>query len=200
MIVNYSFSSFPQRSVIITATDGDRQISVTEPIGEMSAPQWSAFEQAGYASPEQFITDWNSLLQKLRHTEQLLAATLRSIQRTHSAIDSGQGIIAYGRALIASLKADPANASRTRKYSATLTTFAGHLRTLGLTDINLADLSAAHIDQFTAALRAGGRKEATVSFYCRILQAIYNTAVRTGLINSTSPFANAPTNANHLPQ
>ena len=200
MIVNYSFSSFPQRSVIITATDGDRQISVTEPIDGVTAGEWKSFEKSGYTSPENHLPIWPLLSRKLRHTEQLLAVTLQSIQRSSSALTSGQGFIAYGRSLIASLKADPANASRTRKYADALSRFAGHLRTLGLTDINLADLSAAHIDRFTSDLRAGGRKEATVSFYCRILQAIYNTAVRSGLINSTSPFANAPTNANHLPQ
>lgn len=196
MIINYSFASFPQRSLILTATDGHRQISVSEPIEGLSATDWQRIESLG---PEHLLASNPQLGQKLRRTEQLLADTLQSIQRNNSAIDSGRGFIAYGRELIAALKADPANHSRTRKYSATLSTFAGHLRTQGIDDIPLADLSAAHIDDFCAALRSGERKEATVSFYCRILKAIYNTAVRAGLITSSAPFANAPTNAFNLP-
>jgi hypothetical protein len=185
MIINYSFSSFPQRSVILTATDGHRQISVTEPVVEITAKEWKELENGG---PEQLLASCPLLSQKLRQTEQLLASTLQSIQRSSQAIDSGKGFIAYGRELIETLKPDPANKSRIRKYADCLSRFSGHLRTRGLNDINLADLSATDVYDFTEALTADGCKPSTISFYCRILKAIHRTAIRASLINPSNPF------------
>ena len=187
MIFNYSFSSFPQRSVILTATDGNRQISVTEPVSGLTAGQWKRYEQAG---PEQFLAEYPQMRQKLSQTEPLLAAALQSIERNNSAIDSGRGFIAYGRELIAELKPDPANRSRIRKYADCLSRFAGFLSTRGLSDVPLAELSAAHVADFIAALTADGCKPSTISYYCRILRAIHRTAIRAALINPSNPWTN----------
>ncbi len=190
MTVNYTFSSYPRPAVVVTATDGRRRLSVTEPVDGIAEQAWKDFEQSGYADAECFISG-NSLLQeKLRRTERIMADTLDRIHRDSRAIANGQGIAEYAAGLIAAMEAG----SRATKYRNALSVLQKYLAAAGLPDISLAQFDTEAVDALCRYMRGRGLKESTVSFYCRILGAIYHTAVRQGLINDAAPFAAAPMN------
>ncbi len=194
MTVSYSFSSHPRRSVTLTASDGSRQLSVTEPIDGVAAGAWRAFESSGYAEPEQFLSAMPQLLEKLRRTESVIETTLATIRRDANAMDSGRGFVEYAREIIERDKAAGRTAARPSKYADVIGVFSKFLAARGMTDVRLVDFNSALVDDFCAQSRRRGIKESSLAFYCRILGAIYHSAVRAGLINDVRPFVNAPNN------
>lgn len=54
--------------------------------------------------------------------------------------------------------------------------------------VPLKNLSSEHILQFDEAIRAEGLRENSVMYYMRTLKAIYNNAVKKGLIKDNEPF------------
>lgn len=57
-------------------------------------------------------------------------------------------------------------------------------------DINLADITRKIIDDYECYLKQEGLTLNSISFYMRILRAIFNRAVREGLVQDCRPFSN----------
>lgn len=70
-------------------------------------------------------------------------------------------------------------------YTATLNSF---MRFLGNKEVLLSEFNADLIAEYEAYLRGNGNTPNTVSFYMRILRAVYNRAVEKGLAVQTHPF------------
>ncbi len=73
-------------------------------------------------------------------------------------------------------------------YRSTLNCFKRFLSTKGEDDIMLDHITGDVIIDFQAYLNSRGITRNTVSFYMRILRAVYNTAVDDGLIEQRNPF------------
>ncbi len=69
-----------------------------------------------------------------------------------------------------------------------------------LNDIPLSAVSERLIGDYNAFLQRRGVVRNTVSFYMRILRAVYNKAVREGLVTQTSPFQNVYTGIDRTPK
>lgn len=70
-------------------------------------------------------------------------------------------------------------------YTATLNSF---MRFLGDKEVLLSEFNADLMAEYEAYLRGNGNTPNTVSFYMRILRAVYNRAVEKGLAVQTHPF------------
>lgn len=61
------------------------------------------------------------------------------------------------------------------------------------TDLSLGDINADMVEDYEAWLRRRGIRPNTISFYMRILRAVYRRAISLGLVADARPFANACT-------
>lgn len=198
MTVDYQFTSFPTRSVTTTASDGRFRVAVSLPVDDVARNDWQRFEGSGFANPEHFINSHTRLKEKLSRSILILETALRQINTSNTALDSGQGFVAYGRALAESLRCEPGTESRRRKYTSVLRRFERFLADQGRDDVMLASLDSDIIDRFNRNLADQHMMATTIGFYNRILHAIYNTAVREGLVVEADPFANVEMNGARL--
>lgn len=194
MTVDYQFTSFPTRSVTTTASDGRFRVAVSLPVEDVARNDWKSFEGSGFADPERFINSHTRLKEKLSQSILILESTLRQINTSNAALDSGTGFVAYGRQLADRLRAEAGTESRRRKYTSVLRRFERFLATEGLDDVRLANLDRDIIDRFNQSLVDEHMMATTIGFYNRILHAIYNNAVREGLVIQTDPFGNVEMN------
>lgn len=194
MTVDYQFTSFPTRSVTTTASDGRFRVAVSLPVEDVARNDWKSFEGSGFADPERFINSHRRLKEKLSQSILILESTLRQINTSNAALDSGTGFVAYGRQLAESLRAEAGTESRRRKYTSVLRRFERFLATEGLDDVMLANLDRDIIDRFNQSLVDEHMMATTIGFYNRILHAIYNNAVREGLVIQADPFGNVEMN------
>lgn len=194
MTVDYQFTSFPTRSVTTTASDGRFRVAVSLPVEDVARNDWKSFEGSGFADPERFINSHTRLKEKLSQSILILESTLRQINTSNAALDSGTGFVAYGRQLVESLRAEAGTESRRRKYTSVLRRFERFLATEGLDDVMLANLDRDIIDRFNQSLADEHMMATTIGFYNRILHAIYNNAVREGLVIQANPFGNVEMN------
>lgn len=194
MTVDYQFTSFPTRSVTTTASDGRFRVAVSLPVEDVTRNDWKSFEGSGFADPERFINSHTRLKEKLSQSILILESTLRQINTSNAALDSGTGFVAYGRQLAESLRAEAGTESRRRKYTSVLRRFERFLATEGLADVRLASLDRDIIDRFNQSLADERMMATTIGFYNRILHAIYNNAVREGLVIQADPFGNVEMN------
>ena len=194
MTVDYQFTSFPTRSVTTTASDGRFRVAVSLPVEDVTRNDWKSFEGSGFADPERFINSHTRLKEKLSQSILILESTLRQINTSNAALDSGTGFLAYGRQLAESLRAEAGTESRRRKYTSVLRRFERFLATEGLADVRLASLDRDIIDRFNQSLADERMMATTIGFYNRILHAIYNNAVREGLAIQADPFGNVEMN------
>lgn len=194
MTVDYQFTSFPTRSVTTTASDGRFRVAVSLPVEDVARNDWKSFEGSGFADPERFINSHTRLKEKLSQSILILESTLRQINTSNAAFDSGTGFVAYGRQLAESLRAEAGTESRRRKYTSVLRRFERFLATEGLDDVMLANLDRDIIDRFNQSLADERMMATTIGFYNRILHAIYNNAVREGLVIQADPFGNVEMN------
>lgn len=194
MTVDYQFTSFPTRSVTTTASDGRFRVAVSLPVEDVARNDWKSFEGSGFADPERFINSHRRLKEKLSQSILILESTLRQINTSNAALDSGTGFVAYGRQLAESLRAEAGTESRRRKYTSVLRRFERFLATEGLDDVMLANLDRDIIDRFNQSLADEHMMATTIGFYNRILHAIYNNAVREGLVIQADPFGNVEMN------
>lgn len=194
MTVDYQFTSFPTRSVTTTASDGRFRVAVSLPVEDVARNDWKSFEGSGFADPERFINSHRRLKEKLSQSILILESTLRQINTSNAALDSGTGFVAYGRQLAESLRAEAGTESRRRKYTSVLRRFERFLATEGLDDVMLANLDRDIIDRFNRSLADEHMMATTIGFYNRILHAIYNNAVREGLVIQADPFGNVEMN------
>lgn len=194
MTVDYQFTSFPTRSVTTTASDGRFRVAVSLPVEDVARNDWKSFECSGFADPERFINSHRRLKEKLSQSILILESTLRQINTSNAALDSGTGFVAYGRQLAESLRAEAGTESRRRKYTSVLRRFERFLATEGLDDVMLANLDRDIIDRFNQSLVDEHMMATTIGFYNRILHAIYNNAVREGLVIQADPFGNVEMN------
>lgn len=194
MTVDYQFTSFPTRSVTTTASDGRFRVAVSLPVEDVARNDWKSFEGSGFADPERFINSHRRLKEKLSQSILILESTLRQINTSNAALDSGTGFVAYGRQLADRLRAEAGTESRRRKYTSVLRRFERFLATEGLDDVRLANLDRDIIDRFNQSLADEHMMATTIGFYNRILHAIYNNAVREGLVIQADPFGNVEMN------
>lgn len=194
MTVDYQFTSFPTRSVTTTASDGRFRVAVSLPVEDVARNDWKSFEGSGFADPERFINSHRRLKEKLSQSILILESTLRQINTSNAALDSGTGFVAYGRQLAESLRAEAGTESRRRKYTSVLRRFERFLATEGLDDVMLANLDRDIIDRFNQSLADEHMMATTIGFYNRILHAIYNNAVHEGLVIQANPFGNVEMN------
>lgn len=194
MTVDYQFTSFPTRSVTTTASDGRFRVAVSLPVEDVARNDWKSFEGSGFADPERFINSHTRLKEKLSQSILILESTLRQINTSNAALDSGTGFVAYGRQLAESLRAEAGTESRRRKYTSVLRRFERFLATEGVDDVMLANLDRDIIDRFNQSLADEHMMATTIGFYNRILHAIYNNSVREGLVVQANPFDNVEMN------
>lgn len=198
MTVDYQFTSFPTRSVTTTASDGRFRVAVSLPVEDVARNDWKSFEGSGFADPERFINSHTRLKEKLSQSILILESTLRQINTSNAALDSGTGFVAYGRQLADRLRAEAGTESRRRKYTSVLRRFERFLSAEGLDDVMLASLDRDIIDRFNQSLADEHMMATTIGFYNRILHAIYNNAVREGLVIQADPFGNVEMNGTRI--
>lgn len=78
-----------------------------------------------------------------------------------------------------------------RNYTASLKNFSAFLMYAHADDLAIGELDAAVVRSYNLWLRAAGAAPNSVSFYNRILRALFNKAVKQGLVTQTYPFAEA---------
>ncbi len=85
------------------------------------------------------------------------------------------------------------NESRAEKYRSATARFKRFLKRHSRLDLLVRNLNAATVDAFNSELSLQGLKPSTIAFYNRILNALYNKAVRLSLTPDNAPCAAVPT-------
>jgi len=80
MTLSYRFITVPQNSIVMTVSDGKRQLSVTEPIG--ATPDMTVLRNGDLDATERFFRENATLKNKLDRTARILDTALQQIDTT----------------------------------------------------------------------------------------------------------------------
>ena len=103
-------------------------------------------------------------------------------------------VLAFLRGQIARLTSKEGRLGTARNYTRTLNSFSAFL---GGTDLPFAAFTEPLVEEYNAYLVRRGVVRNTVSFYMRILRAVYNRAVRQRLTEQSFPFSGVYTGIDH---
>ena len=200
MTLGYRFISIPQESVVLTVSDGRRQLSVTEPIGPVDPDLMPLLLNDNPAAVARFLSSRPLLKSKLDRAADILGDALANIGTAGESIDRRTGILPYLESVLQdeTLRAGDRRASKVEKYRTAINTFTRFLRDAGLADETLDNLDADMADGFDRWMQQRKILPSTREFYLRRILAIYNRAVRDGLVLDSRPFGTVLRNVSLL--
>lgn len=190
MVSFFRFITIPQNAVVMTVSDGKRQLAVTEPLGAVSPGDLAALRDGDTDAQERFFRDNAALKSKLDRAADILGDALRQIDTTNTSIDSRIGILEYFNRVIeqeAKLHGTR-RGDRISKYRAGVKALAKYLAETGRTAETLDCLDADLMAGFDAWMQRRRLLRTTREFYIRRISALYSHAVRDGLILDARPF------------
>ena len=190
MTLSYRFISIPPESVVLTVSDGRRQLTVTEPLGPVDPDVMSALLNDDPAAVASFLSSRPLLKSKLDRAAAILGDALTNIGTAGESIDRRTGILPYLDAVLQdeTQRAGDRRASKVEKYRTAINTFTRFLQDAGLADETLDNLDADMAEGFDRWLQRRNILPSTREFYLRRILAIYNRAVRDGLVLDARPF------------
>ena len=202
MTLGYRFISIPQESVVLTVSDGRRQLTVTEPIGPVDPDLMPLLLNDDPAAVASFLSSRPLLKSKLDRAADILRAALANIGTADESIDRRTGIIPYLNSVLKdeTLRAGDRRASKVEKYRTAINTFTRFLRDARLEDETLENLDATLADRFDRWMQERNILPSTREFYIRRISAIYNRAVRDGHVPDAHPFDKVIENLSLLKQ
>lgn len=181
MLVEYKFTAFPQRAVVLSLTDGERQLSVKQPLEDVSANDWKWLGDNGFDSGQCPSPSIMRTMDKLRLAVEILKDSMSRLRQSESAVESGVGLLEYARR-------PSAGRTMAGKYATAVNRFAAFLAERGEEDIALFGVDVNVVRAFDDFLAREGVRPATVRFYNNIFRAVYNRAVKEGLVGRDNPF------------
>lgn len=190
MTTDYRFISIPAPAIVMTLSDGKRQLSVTEPIPRMAKADMSRLQNSDPFALESFFSAHPAIRAKLDSTASILSTALRNIDTASTAVDRPTGILEYLRDVLRQETALAGNrrTSKVSKYRASINTLARFLGDRGRSTETLANLDADMISDFDRWMQRRDISIATREFYLRRLLALYHRAVREGILLDARPF------------
>ena len=190
MTLGYRFISIPQESIVLTVSDGRRQLSVTEPLGPVDPDLMPLLLNDDPTAVARFLSSRPLLKSKLDRAADILRSALTSIGTAGESIDRRTGILPYLESVLRdeTLRAGDRRASKVEKYRTAINTFTRFLRDAGLAHETLDNLDEDIAAGFDRWMQQRGILPSTREFYLRRILAIYNRAVRDGLVLDARPF------------
>ena len=190
MITSYNFVSVPQNTVVMTVSDGKRQMSVTEPIGNVTTRMMAQLKNGDIEAIEHFLTGKATLKTKLDRSAMVLEDALRQIDIVSESIDRGISILEYFEVCSQKeleITKDPKSvrSRRNRVVNNCLKKFLNHI---GRPNETLNKINADFIAEFDNWLKGRNTILATRQYYIRRVAAFYHRAVKAGLVLDTRPF------------
>lgn len=201
MVTNYSFVSFPQNAVVMSVSDGKRQMTVTEPVGKVTSKMMTLLKKGDLEAIESFLVKESSLKNKLDRSALVLENALRQIDIVTESIDKKIGIMEYFELCAEKeereITKDPQSvrSRRNRVVNNCLRKFLDHI---GRPDETLDKINPAFIREFDEWLRERNAIVNTRQYYIRRISAFYYRAVKAGLVLDARPFEGAMVPAKEL--
>lgn len=188
MTLSYRFITVPQNSIVMTVSDGKRQLSVTEPID--ATPDMTALRNGDLDATERFFRENATLKNKLDRTARILNTALQQIDTTNTSIDRPTGILEYFNRVIQEETAlhGTRRGDKISKYRAGLKAFTKFLEEVHRTDETVDNLDSAMMTDFDRWMQRRQLLLTTREFYIRRISALYSRAVRAGLVLDAHPF------------
>lgn len=190
MTLSYRFITIPQQAVVMTVYDGKRQLTVTEPLGDLAPGDLAAVRDGDPEALERFFAARPQLHSKLDRAADILGDALRQIDTNNTSVDRRIGIIEYFNQVIeqeASIHGTR-RGDKISKYRAGLKALEKYLSETGRTAETLDRLDTDLIAGFDAWMQRRRLLRTTREFYIRRISALYSHAVRDGLILDARPF------------
>lgn len=202
--VTATLSEVPFRNVVVTLRGAGQSLTYSVPALSLSDRSWELLFLHGF--PEISVTADNSPavkyitepleVREFRDRVSLVIVTLRTalLQLIDNDSFIGQDItfLDFAESQVKE-ELQSGNASRAEKYRSATARFKRFLKRTSRLDLLLRNLNTATINAFNSELTLQGLKPSTIAFYNRILNALYNKAVRLSLTPDNAPFASVPT-------
>lgn len=187
MIVNYSYLPSPTPGVAITVSDGKRCLSMVEPLEERYAAAWIEYNRSGLYAFESFLDSKKGLKDSYHKSADILASALDTISLNQNKACISKGLLEYAVIFLGRI-----NAAESPRRHSNFGTLIGKLREftagMGCDDIALSEIDGNTIGRFVGFLETSGLMNTTVATYIRLLKALYNAAVREGVMPDAKPF------------
>ena len=200
MTISCRFISIPKESVVLAVSDGRRQLTVTEPIGHVDPDVMSALLNDDPAAVAAFLSSRPLLRSKLDRAAAILGDALTNIGTAGESIDRRTGIVPYLDAVLQdeTQRAGDRRTSKVEKYRTAINTFTRFLDDAGLAAETLDNLDEDIVAAFDRWMQQRNILPSTREFYLRRILAIYNRAVRDGLVLDARPFESVLRNISAL--
>lgn len=191
MVTNYSFVSVPHNAVIMSVSDGKRQMTVTEPICNVTAKMMTQLKKGDVEAIKKYLISEASLKNKLDRSALVLESALRQIDTVTESIDKKIGILDYfelcAEKELLEITKNPQSvrSRRNRVVNNCLRKFLEHI---GRPDETLDKINPAFIRELDEWLTERNAGVNTRQYYLRRISAFYRRAVKAGLVLDTKPF------------
>lgn len=201
MVTNYSFVSVPHNAVVMSVSDGKRHLTVTEPMGKVSAKMMVLLEKGDVAAIESLLIKDAALKNKLDRSALVLESALRQIDTVTESIDKKIGILDYFELCAEKeereITKNPQSV-RSRRNRVVNNCLRKFLEYIGRPDETLDKINPTFISEFDEWLKERNAGVNTRQYYLRRIAAFYHRAVKAGLVLDAKPFEGAMVPAKEL--